>query len=78
VQQALSVAEIPGDELQQVVRPPLPQVQLFPPRFGYPTGTIGITDVMSADRYPPDRAGWSSGEAGSYSGSSRNTLGDGV
>jgi hypothetical protein len=76
-QQALSVALMPGAYLQQQVRPNLPQIQLFPPRFGYGDRTQPeIDDIVSIDRnYVEPRVSWYSGGAGSYSGSSRNDLG---
>lgn len=75
-QQALMVATIPGVQLQDMVRPPLPQIQLFPDRYGYgdrkqPT----IEDVVSVDRvYMEPRISWYSGSPAGYSGSSRNSI----
>jgi len=76
-QQALAVATIPGVELAMLVRPNLPQIRLFPPRFGYGDRTQPeIDDVVSVDRnYVEPRVSWYSGGVGSYSGSSRNELG---
>lgn len=75
--QALMVMNIPGAEIQQMVRPPLPQIQLFPPRYGYPTGEPGIADVVTIDRnYVEPRISWYSGGVGGYSGTSRNDLGN--
>lgn len=76
-QQALMAATIPGRQLQQLVRPPLPQIHLFPERIGYgnrqqPT----IDDVVSIDRvYVEPRISWYSGSPAGYSGSSTNSLG---
>lgn len=72
-QQALQAAFIPGADLQKYVRPPLPQVQLFPPRFGYGVEQPGIRDVIDVDRVFPSRITDYSGGPGSYSGSSVNT-----
>ena len=33
--QSLEVANMTAAEIQEYVRPPLPQVEMFPPRFGY-------------------------------------------
>jgi hypothetical protein len=76
-QPALMVATIPGAQLQQMVRPPIPQIQLFPPRFGWGERTQpGIDDVVSIDRvYTEPRVSWYSGSPAGYSGSSRNSLG---
>jgi len=77
-QQALLAATIPGTKLQQMVRPPLPQIRLFPNRFGFGTRLQpGIDDVVSVDRvYTEPRVSWYSGGVGSYSGASRNSLQD--
>lgn len=75
-QQALMVATIPGTVLQQVVRPPLPQIRLFPDRFGFgERQQPDIYDVVSLDRvYMEPRVSWYSGSPAGYSGSSRNSL----
>ena len=76
-QQALMAATMPGATLQQVVRPTLPQIRLFPSRlgFGYRTQPT-IEDVVSVDRvYTEPRVSWYSGSPAGYSGSSRNDLG---
>jgi hypothetical protein len=76
--QALMIMNIPGKDIQAMVRPPLPQIVLFPDRFGYgariePT----IEDIVSVDRnYTEPRVSWYSGGVGGYSGSSRNDLGN--
>lgn len=76
-QQALMVATIPGAQLQEMVRPPLPQIRLFPDRFGYGLRSQPeIDDVVSIDRnYIEPRVSWYSGSPAGYSGSSRNDLG---
>lgn len=77
-QQALAVATIPGAQLQQIVRPPLPQIRLFPDRFGYgDRSQPEIEDIVSIDRvYTEPRISWYSGGVGGYSGASRNSLQD--
>ncbi len=77
-QQALVVATIPGAQLQHMVRPPLPQIRVFPARFGYGVRyQPSIDDVVSVDRvYTEPRVSWYSGGVGGYSGSSRNSLQD--
>jgi len=76
--QALVVATMPGRVIQQKVRPPLPQIRLFPDRFGYgDRRQPEIDDVISVDReYMEPRVSWYSGGVGSYSGASRNGLQD--
>jgi hypothetical protein len=50
----------------------LPQVQLFPPRFGYRTRAIGIMDVMDVnEQFEPTRTDYSQSPT-SYQGTSRN------
>ena len=75
MQQALLVNTMRHDQIQKLVRPPLPQIRLFPQTTGYPTGQIGIDDVVSIDRsYTEPRVSWFSGGVGGYSGTSRNGL----
>ena len=76
-QQALMVMTIPGADLQQMVRPPLPQIRLFPDRFGYgDRGQPGIEDIVTIDRhYAEPRVSWYSGGVAGYSAAARNDLG---
>lgn len=78
IQQAIAVITIPGQELQDNVRPPLPQIDLFPARYGYSQRALGISDIISVDRRSDARISWNSGGISSYSGTSRNSLGNGV
>ena len=75
--QALMVMNIPGAEIAQMVRPPLPQIRLFPDRFGFGNRMQpDINDVISLDRvYTEPRVSWYSGSPAGYSGSSTNSLG---
>jgi hypothetical protein len=77
-QQALMVATIPGAQIQQMVRPNIPQIRLFPDRYGYGERTQPtIDDVVSVDRnYIEPRISWYSGGPAGYSGTSRNSLQD--
>jgi hypothetical protein len=77
-QQALMVMNIPGADIQEMVRPPLPQIRLFPDRYGYgDRSQPGIEDIVSIDRkYAEPRVSWYSGGVAGYSGSSRNDLGN--
>lgn len=59
--------------------PPLPQIDPFPPRYGYGASwerQPGIKDVLGTDRYYPDRRLDFSGSAGSYTGSARPSVAD--
>jgi hypothetical protein len=75
-QQAIAANTLPGSELLGIVRTPLPQVDLFPPRFGYDPYVPGILDIIDVDRnYTEPRTAWFSGGPAGYEGSSRNALG---
>jgi hypothetical protein len=76
-QQALMVMQIPGADIQAMVRPPLPQIRLFPDRYGYgDRRSPGIADVVTIDRvYAEPRISWFSGGPAGFSGTSTNSLG---
>ena len=44
--QSLAANTMSGPELQEYVRPPLPQVKLFPERYGYTQTEITIEDII--------------------------------
>ena len=48
--QSLATWTMSGAEIQEWVRPPLPQIKLFPPRFGYSEHEIGIEDLVNLPR----------------------------
>lgn len=74
-QQAIQAAVLPGEEIADLVRVPLPQVNPFPERFGYDRRVPGILDIIDVDRrYSDPRISWFSGGPASYSGTSRNSL----
>lgn len=74
VSQALAASQTPADVLQQLVRPPLPRIQLFPPRFGYRTEAFGIDDIIDVSiLYPGARVDYSQSQSG-YSGTSYPSL----
>lgn len=50
VSQSLAAWSMTGEEIQAYVRPPLPQIKLFPPRFGYSEHEIGIEDLVNLPR----------------------------
>ena len=69
---AVRSVTMPAAMIQDLVRPPLPQIQLFPPRFGYRTRELGLMDVINVDEeFQPRRVDFSQ-SPGSYSGTSRN------
>jgi hypothetical protein len=51
--QALNSVTMPGEVLGQVVRPNLPQINPFPPRFGYRSRALGLMDVLNVDHQTP-------------------------
>jgi ABC-type uncharacterized transport system YnjBCD substrate-binding protein len=74
VGEALAVATIPGDMLANIP-PPLPQIQKFPPRFGYgvPADRVpGIEDVMGTLRTMSDNRTSLSGTNQEINSSARN------
>ena len=75
--QALMVMQIPGKDIQEMVRPPLPQIRLFPDRCGYgDRRSPGIEDVVTIDRvYAEPRISWYSGGPAGFGGTARNDLG---
>jgi len=82
ISQSLASLTMSGAELQEYVRPPLPQVNLFPARFGYTDNEIGIEDIIdlprgvapTAQRVESDY----SQTPNTTESTSRNTLGYGV
>lgn len=72
---SLMTATIPGPVIQATVKPPLPQIIPFPPRFGYPDypdRQPGISMAFSVDRfYPSARYELTGGVAG-VQGAARN------
>jgi hypothetical protein len=48
--QSMAAWNMTGAEIQAYVRPPLPQVKLFPPRYGYTDTELGIEDIIELPR----------------------------
>lgn len=72
ITRAVRSVTLPAQMIQDLVRPNLPQVQLFPPRFGYRTRQLGIADVMDVNlEYQPTRTDFSQSPS-SYQGTARN------
>jgi hypothetical protein len=75
--QALASVATPSNVLGDVVRPPLTQVQLFRPRYGYRSRQIGIEDIMDVDAiYAEPRT--ELGGAATTESTSRNSFGNGT
>lgn len=75
--QALASLTLPGAQVQEYVRPNLPQIQLFPPRFGYETKQYRVEDMIDVTSRATERVDTAKPAAQAES-SSRNTLGYGV
>ena len=81
VQTALSVAFMTRDEIAENVKPPLPQVQVFRARKGYPSvqeRQARVQDIVNQTRIIDANATWYSGGPAGMTGASRyltNTLG---
>lgn len=72
--QSLEVANMTHAEVQEYVRPPLPQVELFPDRYGYLTTEYGIKDIVELTGRPVTRVDYAKQPTTTES-TSRNTLG---
>ena len=44
--QSLAVNSMSGEEIQQYVRPSMPQIKLFPEKYGYTDTEISIEDII--------------------------------
>ena len=53
--QSMAVNMMTGAEIQELVRPPLPQVKLFPDRFGYTDVELTIEDIIALPRVNQQR-----------------------
>lgn len=75
--QATAVMLMTGPQIQEYVRPNLPQVELFPPRFGYYKNAVGIEDIIELTSRTYERTDFS-GEDSNINSTSRNTLGQSI
>jgi hypothetical protein len=55
ISQSTAAWSMSADEIREFVRPPMPQIKLFPARYGYTDQEIGIEDIVEL----PNRAGTS-------------------
>jgi hypothetical protein len=77
--QSLAVNTMSGAEIQEYVRPPMPQITLFPPRFGYTDTEISIEDIIELPGRAQQRVESDFSQSpNTPQGSSRNTLGGSV
>ena len=69
---ALKSVTMPAQLIPDIVRPPLPQITLCPPRYGYRTRELGIMDVMDVNsEFQPTRVDFTR-EPGGAQGTARN------
>lgn len=79
VSEALASSQAP-ESLLAGLRPPLPQIDPFPPRLGYPSyqdRQTTVRAVLGFHRLYPDARTEVSGGAAGYQASSRNVQSDG-
>lgn len=75
--QALASWSMSGAELQEYVRPNLPQIEMFPPRYGYKKEEIGIADIVDMPGRAIQRVDYTK-TPGVTESTSRNDLGGAV
>jgi hypothetical protein len=73
--QALRIGNLTAAEIQEYVRPPMPQIKLFPNRFGYEVAEYGIRDIVELTSRTKQRVDFS-GAATTTESTSRNALGN--
>jgi hypothetical protein len=77
VSQAMAVHNMSSEEIQEFVRPNIPQIDMFPDRYGYTTEEYGIKDIIELKGRPNQRHDYS-GEPTTQESTSRNTLGGSI
>lgn len=77
ITQSMEVGNMTAAEIQEHVRPNLPQVNLFPSRYGYETKAYGIDDIIEFDGRTYERVDFSQ-QPNQTNSTSRNTLGQAV
>jgi hypothetical protein len=75
--QAMAVTTMPGEDIQAVVRPNLPQINAFPERYGYEKTAYGIRDILDVTARTYERTDYSQ-QPTTQESTSRNSLGYGV
>ena len=69
---ALKAVTMPAQLIPDIVRPPLPQISPFRPKYGYRKRQLGIMDVMDVnEEFQPTRVDFTR-EPGGYTGTARN------
>lgn len=75
--QAMAALSMTSEQIQELVRPNLPQIELFPEKYGYSTREYGIDDIIELNVPVSERVDTAK-PAAQAEPSSRNTLGWGV
>ena len=75
--QALASLNMTSEQIQEYCRPNLPQVELFPDKYGYSTKEYGLDDIIELNVPVSERVDTAK-PAAQAEPSSRNTLGWGV
>lgn len=77
--QSLAALTMSGPELQEYVRPPLPQIKLFPEKYGYTESELAIEDIIELPRRQQQRVESDFSQSpNSPQSTSRNNLGDSI
>ena len=75
--QSMQSLNMTSEEIQEFVRPPLEQVELFPQRYGYPQGAPSVNDVIQFGHRTYERVDYAQ-QPNTQESTSRNSLGWGV
>jgi len=79
--QSLAAFSMTPAEVQEFVRPPIPQIQLFPARYGYTEDEISVEDIIDMPRRGASQQRVESdfsNTPNSTQSTSRNTLGSAI
>jgi hypothetical protein len=77
VSQAMASLNMTSEQIQEFCRPNLPQIELFPQKYGYSTKEYGLDDIIELNVPVTERVDTAK-PAAQAEPSSRNTLGGGV
>lgn len=77
VSQAMASLQMTSEQIQEYCRPNLPQIELFPQKYGYSTKEYGLDDMINLNVPMTERVDTAK-PAAQAEPSSRNTLGGGV
>ena len=77
VSQAMASLNMTSEQIQGYCRPNLPQIELFPQKYGYSTKEYGLDDIIELNVPVSERVDTAK-PAAQAEPTSRNTLGGGV